>query len=371
MEGIFLFPLFFLAFTTSSRACSPGQGFFTIVKFPEVRSKGESLYVYAINDFEITSEDRITIEKDDRSIDSGYVQTGSILGPLLHLFGCYIQINLPRGLSGQYKAGTYTANFIPSGVPGIQQSLALVKSKSQILDTRGLFSLTVYPASADPEETRLDHRTQTINLAWSPGCNKIKWYKDGRLVNTGRQMRFRKIENAGGVYNIQQRSRGKRGLFVPFSVTVASCPADMYFNEGSNSCIPRRNICVNGGVGRDKSDTCLCPPYLAEPNCFVGYVDVSVPVVPLFILSVADNRDGNLRCSDLPGGHAQCKGMLFCLGDLYGCKCAPGWRGNSCDKPCQKGKWGADCKNLCPLNCPDCNPFETTSWLGEPPLECL
>lgn len=63
-----------------------------------------------------------------------------------------------------------------------------------------------------------------------------------------------------------------------------------------------------------------------------GYEDVFLPVVPLFILSVADNRDGNLRCSDLPGGHAQCKGMLFCLGDLYGCKCAPGWRGNSCDK---------------------------------------
>ncbi|PIK43353.1 hypothetical protein BSL78_19785 [Apostichopus japonicus] len=209
-----------LANVSLSHACSPNQGFYTIVRFPEVRSKGESLYVYAIFTDEISTEENINIDKDVNSFSSDLVEAGTVSSGE-NLFGCYIKINLPGSRSDQYKVGTYTATFMPNTGP-IQHSIALVKSKSQILNTRGLFSLTVYPASGDRGETRLDHSTRAINLPWSPGCNKIRWIKDGRLVNTGRQLQLRKIKNAGGIYNIQQRSRGKRGIFVPFQVTVAS-----------------------------------------------------------------------------------------------------------------------------------------------------
>ncbi|KAJ8050371.1 Tyrosine-protein kinase receptor Tie-2 [Holothuria leucospilota] len=107
-----------------------------------------------------------------------------------------------------------------------------------------------------------------------------------------------------------------------------TCPEGMYDNSGT--CMSGVS-CLNGGVLRDKSNDCICPPYFSEFTC-------QCAVVPRengdqFVLG--DTRtDGNneLTCSDLPGGNANCKGMLICYGDLYGCKCAPGWHGDGCDR---------------------------------------
>ncbi|KAJ8050462.1 Angiopoietin-1 receptor [Holothuria leucospilota] len=66
----------------------------------------------------------------------------------------------------------------------------------------------------------------------------------------------------------------------------------------------------------------------------------------------------NLFCGDLVGGSTKCKGYLYCPGDLFGCKCFPGWFGNSCDKPCPKGKWGIECSLTCPKDNMQCNRFD-------------
>lgn len=65
--------------------------------------------------------------------------------------------------------------------------------------------------------------------------------------------------------------------------------------------------------------------------CLTGFLRGVFFQTPSFILGLATGED--LRCANLPGtADTTCKGLLFCLGDLFGCQCAPGWHGNSCDK---------------------------------------
>lgn len=92
----------------------------------------------------------------------------------------------------------------------------------EILDTRGVYTVTLYPATDEPLETDLAP-SSPIGVAWSPGCWKIEWCKGKRRnVNSGPRLHLTKIEDAAGVYTIRRKGRGYRGWFAQIEVIVAS-----------------------------------------------------------------------------------------------------------------------------------------------------
>ncbi|KAJ8032805.1 Angiopoietin-1 receptor [Holothuria leucospilota] len=193
-----------------------------------------------------------------------------------------------------------------------------------ILNTRGVFTVTVYP-DADGSTTLAD--VDPIGVAFTPGCRTLQWCKDKRRnVNTGPRLKLTSVDD-GGVYTIRRPRRGIRGWFAQIEVIVAilpatACPEGYYDNNGACTA---GITCVNGGVLRDKSNDCVCPPFLVTDTCRCNVDDD-------FILADISFNEQELVCRELPGGNPTCRGHLICFGDLYGCKCSSGWYGNACDR---------------------------------------
>ncbi|KAJ8050630.1 Tyrosine-protein kinase receptor Tie-1 [Holothuria leucospilota] len=198
---------------------------------------------------------------------------------------------------------------------------------SELLNTRGVYTVTVYPSAAGSTDLAKSD-DNPIGVSWTPGCLNIRWCKDRRRnVNTGPRLTLTSTKDAG-VYTIHRPKRGRRGWFVQIEVIVATCPMNHWWD--GTACMTRSNYpCVNGGVPKDAEDGCSCPPYFTGSTC-ANQVNVASEIFLLGYTLIDTAR--KLFCGDLVGGHNQCRGLLFCLGDLFGCKCFPGWHGNNCDR---------------------------------------
>ncbi|KAJ8050369.1 Tyrosine-protein kinase receptor Tie-2 [Holothuria leucospilota] len=354
MDG--LVKVLFLGFISFSNVAliagtgeQPDQGFFLASSPPAVGRKERNAYIYAI-------QTDISFNDGDIEIyhENGYpkyvIDSGDILGDGIR-WGCYVNVGVPSRYPGS-RFGQYNGKLTPFDFPSspIFTGHTFLKQSSKILNTGGVYTVTVYPdyvgATSLSEET-------SIGVGFTPGCPRIKWCKGKqRNFHTGPRLTLSTIED-GGLYTIQRPKRGGRGFFSQIEVLVASCPEGMYDNSGT--CMSGAT-CMNGGVLRDKSNDCICPPYYGTFNC-------RCVVEPRengdqFVLGDTRTPDNNeLTCSDLPGGNTKCRGVLICYGDLYGCKCAPGWRGDACDRPCPVGKWGVECSLTCPQSEPKCSPY--------------
>ncbi|XP_071852645.1 uncharacterized protein [Apostichopus japonicus] len=332
----------FLGYSVNANGHAPAKGEVVIVNSPVLGRAENIAYLYAIHTSGIES-DVVEFSKQGGLV-SQTVKTGD------DLFGYYLSVGLPNRHRGT-RYGTYTAQYIPGDGPVITR-YGFIKPKTSVLDTRGVYTRTVWPAV--PGGTRLASSPDNyIGVRWSPGCRSIQWCKGKqRNVNTGPRLQLTSTDDAG-VYTIRRGKRGARGWFVQIKVIAASCPMDTY--RVGDLCRASRTVsfpCANGGVPRDGFDACTCPPFFSGPDCSF---EVDIPKSRDFVLAVVGASA--LRCGDLPGGNPKCRGYLFCFGDLYGCKCASGWWGNNCDRPCPKGKWGVDCSQRCLDRQLDCDRF--------------
>ncbi|PIK39037.1 putative angiopoietin-1 receptor isoform X2 [Apostichopus japonicus] len=280
-------------FAINANGHAPAKGEVVIVNSPVLGRAENIAYLYAIHTSGIES-DVVEFSKQGGLV-SQTVKTGD------DLFGYYLSVGLPNRHRGT-RYGTYTAQYIPGDGPVITR-YGFIKPKTSVLDTRGVYTRTVWPAV--PGGTRLASSPDNyIGVRWSPGCRSIQWCKGKqRNVNTGPRLQLTSTDDAG-CYTIRRGKRGARGWFVQIKVIAAK---------------------------------------------------VDIPKSRDFVLAVVGASA--LRCGDLPGGNPKCRGYLFCMGDLYGCKCASGWWGNNCDRPCPKGKWGVDCSQRCPDRQLDCDRF--------------
>ncbi|KAJ8050460.1 Tyrosine-protein kinase receptor Tie-2 [Holothuria leucospilota] len=323
----------------------PDQGFYVISNQPSRFRRSGDLYLYAIETNEISTEDVVEFTKAESRLPEGIVETGEIGTSPGDLWGCYLRVGLPKRYKGS-RFGTYTVTYVTESI----SINTFVRPKSEFLNTKGVYTVTLYPEAEGSTELALSD-DNTIGVAWKPGCQNIRWCKGKRRnINTGPRLTLTSTKDAG-IYTIQRQQRGKRGWFVQIEVIVASCPQGEY---QASTCTNRDKsvICQNGGVGKDQEDTCTCPPYYAGSSC-QARVDT-----PPELFALTYGSPNNLYCGDLVGGSIKCKGYLYCPGDLFGCKCFPGWFGNSCDKPCPKGKWGVDCSLTCPDDNIQCNRFD-------------
>ncbi|XP_071853158.1 uncharacterized protein [Apostichopus japonicus] len=338
----------FPGYSVNAYGYYPDQEEIVIVNSPVLGRAENIAYLYAIDTLGIDA-DVVEFSKEGGLV-SQTVKTGEIFGGD-DLFGCYLSVGLPNRYRGT-RYGTYTAQFIPQVGSAVITRYGFIKPKTSVLDTRGVYTRTVWPAVSGG--TGLASSPDNyIGVRWSPGCRSIQWCKGKkRNVNTGPRLQLTSTDDAG-VYTIRRGKRGARGYFVQIKVIAASCPMDSY--RMGDSCTSRISNfrCANGGVVLDGQNGCKCPPFFSGSDCSE---EVDLPVKPRDFVIAATDFFG-VRCGELPGGNPKCRGYLFCFGDLYGCKCASGWWGNNCDRPCQKGKWGVDCSQRCPDKQRDCDRF--------------
>lgn len=100
---------------------------------------------------------------------------------------------------------------------------------AEILDTRGVYTVTIYPESSSSNDLAED---VSIGVRWSSGCRKIYWCKGRkRTAKFGPRLILKSTEDAG-LYTIRQPRRARRGWFVQILVIAASkldTGMDIYF----------------------------------------------------------------------------------------------------------------------------------------------
>ncbi|XP_071838865.1 IgGFc-binding protein-like isoform X2 [Apostichopus japonicus] len=184
------------------------------------------------------------------------------------------------------------------------------------------------------ELTKTVNSGDDVTLSVKSKTRKVEWTKNNEdLPQFARKL----------AVNIKGATTDDSGIYECFTdrnkphavirLIVRSCPENLIGEACDVPC-----FCYNGGVCRDEGG-CICPPGFSGELCEV--------------LHTADNfgKDGQYSCSDPAmttlGFETDCRGELFCLQDPYGCSCAPGIRGIFCHLACQKGTFGADCKQTC------------------------
>ncbi|XP_071811257.1 receptor-type tyrosine-protein phosphatase mu-like isoform X6 [Apostichopus japonicus] len=117
------------------------------------------------------------------------------------------------------------------------------------------------------------------------------------------------------------------------NVIVRACPENMWSLPGcSNTCEP----CINGGVCSDLTGLCLCPPGFSGNNC------EHIHGRNVF------GQNAEYKCDDSGDDHADgCQGAIICYPDPLGCFCPAGYKGLDCTLTCERGKFGANCKQEC------------------------
>ncbi|XP_071853313.1 uncharacterized protein [Apostichopus japonicus] len=346
--GVLFFGL--LAFVDAIAGYPPNQGFFVAVNSPVLGRAEDAVTLYAIHTNNHDADNTVQFKKEGglvaHTVQDGQISKGGVI------FGCFLRVGLPNKYRGT-RYGTYDATFTPVAGSTVER-YGFVRSRSDILDTRGVYTHTVWPASSGAKTPIDNFQDNNIGVRWSPGCRSIQWCKGKkRNVNTGPRLQLTSTDDAG-VYTIRRGKRGARGWFVQIKVIAATCQKSQHVLSDGECRTRSFPVCENGGVLKDADDTCTCPPFFFGQICAAA---VDEPAERDFVLAYNRGSGETIRCGDLDGGNPKCRGHLFCLGDLYGCTCASGWWGSNCDRPCAKGKWGVGCSQNCGQDSPYCDRF--------------
>lgn len=234
------------------------------------------------------------------------------------------------------RLGYYLACYSFEG--GSQSIGTSVMLQNDCFTLNSRHTVTVYPDQSNPSllDTKLHLRIRRIENC-AP-CSKMIWKRNGHVIpNRGSQYIASTVEEARGVFQVFRPYRANSGWFAMVEVIVSDCPRGMY--KGSEgACDQTCPNCENGGVC-ELNGMCKCPP------CFFGTLCQHFQCEEG---SFGTNK--RIQCSQLHpsyAGNKDCKGLLFCYGGLYACKCGCGWHGANCEKACPEGKFGADCELSC------------------------
>ncbi|KAK8783819.1 hypothetical protein V5799_009816 [Amblyomma americanum] len=188
--------------------------------------------------------------------------------------------------------------------------------------------------------------SQTISVGEAATLNnvnggRVSWYKDGDMARSA------VVKDRSSRIEIVQAQLGDAGIYM-FQMShgspqvtrliVRACPTGTYGHDCKEKC-PQ---CLNGGVCHDITGVCICPPGFAGHSC------------DRICSEYHFGQNCSHNCTEmasLAGGNPRCVGMLFCLPDPYGCSCYPGFQGIDCTKTCEKGAYGADCKQRRTCHC--------------------
>lgn len=108
---------------------------------------------------------------------------------------------------------------------------------TELLDTRGVFTVTVYPKTIGSNELA-DSDDNSIGIVCNRNCQTIEWFKDNRrITNTGPRLTLNTTEDAG-VYTIRRRNRAMKHWFVQIEVIVASKYKEKYLHLKITSIFP-------------------------------------------------------------------------------------------------------------------------------------
>ncbi|KAJ8040036.1 Adhesion G-protein coupled receptor G4 [Holothuria leucospilota] len=233
-------------------------------------------------------------------------------------------ISPTKGSSGPVGAFRYLASM--TGRKDTSITTILLHKEAEVLPKDGLITKTV---SVEDGRVFIEMETTTkdfINYGY------IEWRKGRQLLSQdGYNVTLTNVsEEDGGIYQCRNDWRSSQTVGGMLRLIVRKCRADHW---GPPACDGICDNCYNGGVCDDKTGKCICPAGFKGTNCLqesrgrFGY-------------------EGEFQCSDL-GGSASCQGMMFCLLDPFGCRCASGFKDLTCEEGCPSGTYGANCLQQC------------------------
>ncbi|KAJ8035126.1 Tyrosine-protein kinase receptor Tie-1 [Holothuria leucospilota] len=241
------------------------------------------------------------------------------------------------------KFGTYTVstdNYVtqlPSGLP-VNTLVVIVQGKTTL---EKLFCWSA--------ELKADYITVSAILGSKATlqvqpmkpirARQIRWRKNGfyrRNYNGERKITIQNVDYSDeGIYEAYFRGRFKRNWRLTMRLIIATDTCD-------SQCR------TNGGVCNHAGTHCICPPGKVGEVCTHTCGKGS--------FGMTGQCDHN--CAD-EFGSKNCKNILFCLQDPFGCQCYPGFKLPDCSA-CRRGFWGINCESKCSCSYGDCDSFDGT-----------
>ncbi|XP_078656416.1 uncharacterized protein LOC144902749 isoform X2 [Branchiostoma floridae x Branchiostoma belcheri] len=202
-----------------------------------------------------------------------------------------------------------------------------------------------------------------LTTSEASGSGNVVWEKrsvDRRLASwqtTGTRLNLTSQAQVAyeGNYVFYRQNQQNRALVGITRVIVRECPAEKY---GVSSCTFDCPACYHGGWCDDVSGECVCPPGFWGKNCERGCDRIAYGA----------NCQWDCDNTDIAGNNADpdCRRVMLCLPDPYGCSCARGWKGLDCQTQCAAGEYGAGCTQQCDCqNGGTCDPVDGCVCVGD------
>ncbi|XP_066298000.1 uncharacterized protein [Branchiostoma lanceolatum] len=158
-----------------------------------------------------------------------------------------------------------------------------------------------------------------------------------------------------GNYVFYRQNEQDKALVGITRLIVRGCPAGKY---GVPSCTYDCPVCYHGGWCDDVSGECVCPPGFRGKNCELGCASITY----------GQSCQWDCNNADISGDtdDPNCRRVMLCLPDPYGCSCARGWKGLDCQTQCAAGEYGAGCTQRCDCNNgATCDPVKGCVCVGD------
>ncbi|XP_071842930.1 uncharacterized protein [Apostichopus japonicus] len=292
--------------------------------------------IYALSLYSLTRICATDVKGTEQPLPPGTFafQTDSV-----HTFQFFFQGSTkPKSYKGK-RYGLYNAQ---TSNPAIGESGNMVDTIPTIVQER---SDEIYTKSITISE--LENSVVTIRLRVARYCNtrRIRWRKDNVVqsrYNGKVAMTFDPFATSDeGIYEVYFQGRIKRDWRRIIRVI-----------ERTDTCAITGCI-ANGGVCSYSGLYCVCPPGRVGFNC--------EGVCPKGTFGVRGRCE--FSCEGEFGKEcADCRDVLFCLEDPFGCQCYPGYEQPNCT-PCRSGFYGVNCKKECPCSTGEqCDAFDGTCW---------
>ncbi|CAH1264802.1 TIE1 [Branchiostoma lanceolatum] len=220
-------------------------------------------------------------------------------------------------------------------------------------------SITSISAYVKPTATTL-----TVNLGYpatlavSGSSDGVVWEKRnvGNKLAEGTSLAVtpQATEAHQGSYVLYRQADGYTALVGVTRLIVRGCPKNKYGPTCRFPC----PTCHHGGWCDDVSGECVCPPGFMGKNCEIG--------CPRINFGQSCQWDCNNADIDGDNDDPDCRQVMLCLPDPYGCSCARGWKGLDCQTQCAAGEYGAGCTQLCDCkNGGTCDPVKGCVCVGD------
>ncbi|XP_071810716.1 receptor-type tyrosine-protein phosphatase mu-like isoform X3 [Apostichopus japonicus] len=239
-----------------------------------------------------------------------------------------VTLTLPTTMVTAARTGIYTITVTEGESPAVAWRVLVTNEAATI-------EAMEYSTGASMGDSVTVMVETEINVA------DLRWRRDGALRPVGPTGNICIEQTSCGdasasnsvVFECQENGRYSNQVHALINVIVRECPENMWSPPGcTNTCEP----CINGGVCSDLTGLCLCPPGFSGNNC------ENIHGRNVF------GQNAEYQCDDSGDDHADgCQGAIICYPDPLGCFCPAGYKGLNCTEACERGKFGANCKQEC------------------------